>query len=96
MPRTRSARDIEAVFDLKAQGLTDRQVVLLTGVAVDTIRLWRKRQATPRIQRVLHPHDWCETCGGPRHQRAALPSSMYAYLFGVYLGDGCLTRRGGS
>jgi hypothetical protein len=95
VPRTRPAPEIQAVFDLKSRGKTDHEVSDLTGVPVDTIRTWRKRQACARIQRALHPEGWCGTCGDRKHELATVPANAYSYLLGVYLGDGCITRWGG-
>lgn len=37
-----------------------------------------------------NPHDYCSVCRGPRHKLDKLPAT-YAYLLGLYLGDGCLS-----
>ncbi len=47
MPRTRSLAELETVFALKAEGRIDREISLLTGVPVNTIRLWRNRRRLP-------------------------------------------------
>jgi hypothetical protein len=92
----RSSAQIRAVFELKSRGLSDGEVTTLTGVPVDTIRLWRKRQSSARVQRALHPNEWCGNCGATQHDFRSLGAPAYAYLLGVYLGDGCLTRWRGS
>jgi hypothetical protein len=38
----------------------------------------------------------CTECGGPVHDLHDLARETYAYLLGIYLGDGCLTRNGSS
>ena len=94
MPRTRSLEDVRAVFALKARGMTDREVSQGTGVPVNTIRLWRNRQV-PWCARAGVLHE-----GRPRDDTppdlASLPREAYAYLLGMYLGDGWLSRNGSS
>ena len=98
MPRTRSSEDVRAVLELKAAGQTDREVSRITGVPVNTIRLWRHRGLSRRARLALDygECDWCKTCGSDPHDFAALPPHTYAYLLGVYLGDGCIGRSGTS
>jgi hypothetical protein len=90
----RSLADVRSVFQLKAEGLTDREVSARTGVPICTIRLWRNRQvpwsARPgilhesRIRDDTPPDVW------------SLPRATYAYLLAMYLGDGCITANGSS
>jgi hypothetical protein len=35
--------------------------------------------------------DRCSTCGHARHDPGTLPAASYAYLLGLYLGDGCIS-----
>jgi hypothetical protein len=84
--------DIDAVLSLKADGLTDREVSARTGVPVATIRTWRRRGLPTRAT-----SRWtaCPTCGGELHcWETQLAPDRYAYLLGIYLGDGCLSRWG--
>src|SRR5579864_1997272 len=72
---------------LSVKGLYDREVAQLTGNPLRTVRKWRTRQrrspgASGRVKRNC-PH--CD--GGP------LDEPAYAYLLGLYLGDGYLTRQ---
>lgn len=83
------------MFALKACGHTDRTISELTGVPINTIRQWRKQRLSARIRRSL-ADSACDTCGAGRHDFASVPCKPYSYLLGVYLGDGCLTRWGGS
>jgi hypothetical protein len=96
VPRIRSADDVRAVIELKADGHTDREVSLRTGVPINTIRLWRRRGLSLHAKRALKTGGLCEVCGCDPHDFAALPPATYAYLLGVYLGDGCLGRSGNS
>lgn len=92
MPRSRSSDDAQAVIDLKRAGCTDREISLLTGVPINTIRLWRSRGISRNAKRALGLGGLCSTCGLEAHDFASLPRVTYAYLLGVYLGDGCLGR----
>ena len=76
---------------LRAAGLTDREISRASGVPIDTIRAWRRRGA-PRLRvRAVCPH-----CGGEPHDWETLPHESYAYLLGLYLGDGCLAKNAAS
>jgi hypothetical protein len=72
---------------LSTQGLYDREVAQMTGVPLRTVRNWRtgKRRAPGSDGRRKRG---CPRCGG-----APLDEPAYAYLLGLYLGDGCLTRQ---
>jgi hypothetical protein len=79
---------VDQARTLSAQGLFDREVASITGVPLRTVRNWRtgKRRA-PGAGR---------NAGGarcPRCDQAPLDEAAYAYLLGLYLGDGCLTRQ---
>ena len=90
----RSLADVRTVFTLKSQGLTDRQVSDRTGISLNTIRGWRNR----RVPRCARPAIFAE--GRIRDDTPPDPSSLpqhaYAYLLGMYLGDGWLARNGSS
>ncbi len=80
------------MFDLKATGLSDREVSQSTGVPVNTIRTWRNgrvpdyaRPSIPAKSNACLPLHW-----------PSLRQDGYAYLLGMYLGDGCLTPNGDS
>jgi len=69
---------------LSKQGLIDREVAQITGVPISAVRKWRtgSRRAPGRERK----RD-CPRCSG-----RPLDEPAYAYLLGLYLGDGCLTR----
>jgi hypothetical protein len=89
------------VRDLVESGLNDCAIARLTQLPRSTVRDWRSSQRwlprlpIPGISRRRAPSSACPVCGGPLHDLWALPDS-YAYLLGLYLGDGCLSeaRRG--
>ncbi len=65
-------------------GLNDCQIHRLTGIPRPTIREWRHRGTPPGSS------GWgradCPRCGSGR-----LDEASYAYLLGLYLGDGCIS-----
>lgn len=71
---------VETTLRLAAQGIPDAEIARRLGVPRATIRDWR-RGALPK--------SWREP--GVDVHYAALPP-VYAYLLGLYLGDGCLSE----
>jgi len=57
----------------------------LTGIPRSTVRDWR-RKGQPRVRQRTAALD-CPRCGG-----AISAESSYAYLLGLYLGDGCISE----
>jgi hypothetical protein len=77
---------VERTLALSRQGLTDREVARITGVPLATFRKWRTgRRRDPKAPRHREPR--CPQCYG-----TPLDEPAYAYLFGLYLGDGNLSR----
>lgn len=76
---------MDRALRLSEQGLIDREVAQITGVSIGAVQKWRTGQRrTPAKER---KHANCPRCGG-----APLDELAYAYLFGLYLGDGHITR----
>src|SRR5579885_1534775 len=94
MPTPRPPGDARAVLQLKSAGLTDAEICRVTGVPVNTIRLWRNKGLSLHARRALHGRGLCTACGCEAHDFAALPAETYAYLLALYLGDGCIGRSG--
>ena len=69
--------DFDAVSDLLRRGLSDYEIARRTGVPRGTVQAWRKRGARRRTRLVRPPGTW-----RPEDENA------YAYLLGLYLGDG--------
>jgi hypothetical protein len=67
---------------LSAEGLTSLDISRRTGIPRSTIRDWRNGR-TPKRETQLD-------CG-PQHL-ASLDEAAYAYLLGMYLGDGCISE----
>jgi hypothetical protein len=96
VPRIRrTLDDVRAVFELKADGWSDREISRSTGIPVNTIRTWRNGRvpdyARPSIPAKVDPADDLA-----RFDRFAVAQKPYAYLLGMYLGDGCITPNGSS
>jgi hypothetical protein len=75
----RTEAEVRRVQRLAEQGLNKCEIARRTGIPRSTIRTWLAGQTPQTRLRATAP------------DRAALPACAYAYLFGLYLGDGCLT-----
>jgi hypothetical protein len=75
---------VDLALLLSGVGILDRETALICGVSVQAIRHWRygtRRGSTDRA--TLN----CPRCGG-----RLFDESAYAYLLGLYLGDGHIAR----
>lgn len=65
---------------------------MATGIPLPTLRRWLYGRLPKRVATTAY----CRRCGGTLHQFEYVSSSDYAYLLGVYLGDGHVgANRGG-
>ena len=80
----RSIEQFREVQRLIESGMNDCAISRCTGIPRTTVLEWRARPPT----RMLRPQS-CDS-----HDYSTLPSADYAYLLGLYLGDGCLSRMG--
>lgn len=85
----RSPQEVALVRALSAEGLNHSQIARRAGISRTTVRSWLAGR-TPDFERSRAN---CPICRGAP---TTLPQAAYAYLLGLYLGDGCLTahRRG--
>lgn len=90
----RSGEEIADVVRLIERGMTDRDIARGTGIPAETIRAWRRGRVPERARRALAGVASCANCGGGVHDTSALPRAAYAYLLGLYLGDGCIAFAG--
>src|SRR5271169_617022 len=67
-------------------GFSLRSISMSTGVNRSTLRDWREHP-----EKALN-HATCPRCADS--PRLPEPHSDYAYLLGLYLGDGCISRAG--
>lgn len=74
-------------LELAADGRTATEVARMVGVPRATVRDWMCGRVPGR--RRLAVGGGCSRCGGA-HDLGSLPR-VYAYLLGMYLGDGCLS-----
>lgn len=82
----RQPEEVERVRALARGGLNNCQIARLTGVPRGTVRDWvRGKTRTPRVR------GGCPACGHPIHRFDLLPTREYAYLLGIYLGDGTIS-----
>jgi hypothetical protein len=92
--RWRPAAEIAKALELVATGLDDRSVARATGIPAETVRTWRRGRIPERAKRALAGLPSCSRCGGAMHDPGTLPREAYAYLLGMYLGDGCVAPSG--
>lgn len=74
---------VDRALRLSAQGLIDRQVAELCGVSLSAVQKWRAGTRRTNEDEDIRRHHSCPRCHG-----RALDSEAYAYLLGLYLGDG--------
>jgi hypothetical protein len=77
----RSAAQFNRVQQLIAAGVNDCAIARETGIPRRTVCDWRRGTRSKR------PRDACGT-----HDFSTIPSAPYAYLLGLYLGDGYISR----
>lgn len=87
----RPHKQLEEVLGLLDAGKSDGEVAAQTGVPRRTICDWRRGRCLVRDRRRGADHK-CRD----EHDFSLLPEKPYAYLLGLYLGDGCIShgRRG--
>jgi hypothetical protein len=82
---------VEMALRLSAIGILDSENARICGVSVAAIRHWRSgRRRDPR--RLSESAAARRTASCPRCHGRALDNSAYAYLLGLYLGDGHISR----
>jgi Homeodomain-like domain len=82
----RSREEVALVMRLAAQGRNISEIARQVGVCRTTVRTWLAG-GTPKFDK---PGTTCPACSGRPWE---LPQPAYAYLLGLYLGDGCLSAR---
>jgi hypothetical protein len=88
MPHIRPIETVESALLASDSGMSDADNAAVHGVAVKTIRRWRRlyqRRGLPRGQ--THTAVPCPRCDG-----AELDGAAYAELLGWYLGDGHISK----
>jgi hypothetical protein len=83
----RTREEVRRVVQLAEQGLGVNAVARATGIPVATVHRW----LAGRLPQFADPEaDTCPACGHGEHDFASLDRPAYAYLLGLYLGDGHL------
>jgi hypothetical protein len=88
VPHIRPIETVESALRASDAGMRDADNAVLHGVAIKTIRRWRRlyqRRGLPRGQ--THTNTPC-----PRCDHASLDRAAFAELLGWYLGDGHISR----
>lgn len=88
---TRPRKDIETVRDLLGQNLPVAEVARRSGIPRSTVRTWLADGLDETLDARIDgpgPGGPCSFC---RYIRE-MTESTYAYLLGLYLGDGCISR----
>jgi hypothetical protein len=91
----RSEADIRKVFDLRDQGLSKYDISQQTGVSRSQIRVWLSLGLAAVLASPMRSGaDWRlgVACQGACLPWKDLDEPAYAYLFGQYLGDGCISE----
>ncbi|HVY79292.1 MAG TPA: helix-turn-helix transcriptional regulator [Solirubrobacterales bacterium] len=83
--------EVTRVLALSAAGHNNCEIARRTGVPRSTISAWVNGR-TPRYGTQRARGGACLRCGGVGFPFPAILESQYAYLLGLYLGDGCLLR----
>ena len=77
---------VDRALHLSSQGLIDREVAQITGVR--SVRFRNGGRAFVALRQKEQRHANCPRCDG-----VPLNEPAYAYLLGLYLGDGHMTRQ---
>jgi hypothetical protein len=85
----RSNAEYAEVKNLVARGISDCMIARSTGIPRTTVRDWRRGSTASRR---VDARRACPRCGHPEHDFRALPQTSYAYLLGMYLGDGAISK----
>lgn len=84
-----SKNEVDEVLRLVAEGWNDCRIARATGINRTTVREWRVLGPPGRGRSA----STSERAGGcPRCDQAAVDEPAYAYLLGLYLGDGYISR----
>ena len=84
---TRPRKDVEAVRNLLDQGLSVAEASRRAGIPRSTVRMWLADGLDARMNAPTGLHNPDQLCPYVRD----LTETTYAYLLGLYLGDGCIS-----
>ncbi len=84
---TRSAGEVQRARELFEQGIAIAEVARRAGIPRSTVREWIKDGFTHKRGRGRPLDERCDPCPAVLN----LEEEPYAYLLGLYLGDGCIS-----
>jgi hypothetical protein len=87
----RSCEEFDRVVSLSAANRNNCEISRITGIPRSTISQWLNGRA-PRFGVDRIRRGTCMRCGDLQHPFPRLIDFQYAYLLGMYLGDGCLLK----
>jgi hypothetical protein len=85
----RSHAEYKQAVELIGRCFNDCEVAAALGIPRTTVRDWRHGCTA---ERRLMIREGCAACGQAEHDFASLPGPGYAYVLGMYLGDGDISR----
>jgi hypothetical protein len=88
---TYSDERIDQVLEMFASGMSKLAISKATGVSRSAILAWTEGRRPKRLRNgylANYSNAHCAVCVGAPEE---LPQGTYAYLLGLYLGDGCLS-----
>jgi hypothetical protein len=85
---TWSPETVDKALHLRAEGSSTYEIGRILGVPRASVANWCRG----RVPMGRREQERCPQCGGRPHERIA--AKPYAYLLGLYLGDGCLSTPG--
>ena len=85
---TRSAGEVHRARELFELGISIAAVARQAGIPRSTVRGWVENNFTQRVGRGKSLDERCDPCPAVLN----LDEEPYAYLLGLYLGDGCISR----
>lgn len=88
----RPASDVHRVFELWNQGKSKAAIARETGVSRAQVRLWLEQGREHVLASSMRNRKAAEHPDGRCELVTSVDVCAYAYLFGQYLGDGCLSE----
>lgn len=88
----RSLDEVSAVLTLVKRGLNDCEISRELGIPRRTINQWRHGRTPGKLPRRAADGGPLAPCPICSLNTSDLPESEYAFVFGLYLGDGCISK----
>jgi hypothetical protein len=88
----RSQAEVDLVLELHAAGLNNSQISRRTGISRATFRPWLSGNTPGSGRRLLRQRTSCPRCSESAEFLPGITVFAYAYLLGLYLGDGLVSQ----